>query len=95
MLLNKKRIAFLVGPGFEDLEFWAVYMRLVEEGAQVTIVGLKAGEVDASKSGGLTATADVAAKDVPPDQPHTVDDDTGSNLCLQPIHRSAHSAQIA
>jgi protease I len=68
MLLNTKRIAFLVGPGFEDLEFWAVYMRLVEEGAQVTIVGLKAGEVHVSKSGGLTAKADVAATDVTPDQ---------------------------
>ena len=68
MRLLDKRIAFLVGPGFEDLEFWAVYMRLVEEGAQVTIVGLKTGEVHSSKSGGLTATAEVAAKDVTPDQ---------------------------
>lgn len=68
MTLQNKRIAFLVGPGFEDLEFWAVYMRLVEEGAQVTVVGLKAGEVYPSKSGGLTARADVAAADVTPDQ---------------------------
>jgi len=67
MLLNGKRIAFLVGPEFEDLEFWAVYMRLLEEGAQVTVVGLKAGEVYRSKSGGLTATAEVAAADVGPD----------------------------
>jgi protease I len=68
MLLTGKRIAFLVGPEFEDLEFWAVYMRLIEEGAQVTVVGLKAGEVYRSKSGGLTATAEVAAADVTPDQ---------------------------
>lgn len=68
MKLQNKRIAFLVGPGFEDLEFWAVYMRLVEEGAQVTVVGLKAGEVYPSKSGGLTARAEVAAADVTPDQ---------------------------
>jgi protease I len=67
MLLTGKRIAFLVGPEFEDLEFWAVYMRLLEEGAQVTVVGLKAGEVYRSKSGGLTATAEVAAADVGPD----------------------------
>jgi len=33
----------LVGPGFEDLEFWVVYMRLIEEGANVRIVGLKSG----------------------------------------------------
>ncbi|MCS6843343.1 MAG: type 1 glutamine amidotransferase [Caldilineales bacterium] len=68
MRLQNKRIAFLVGPGFEDLEFWAVYMRLVEEGARVTVVGLKAGEVYPSKSGGLTAKAEVAAADVTPDQ---------------------------
>ncbi len=64
MRLQHKKIAFLVGPGFEDLEFWVVYMRLVEEGAQVTTVGLKAGEVYPSKSAGLTAKADVAAADV-------------------------------
>lgn len=68
MLLKDKKIAFLLGPGFEDLEFWAVYMRLVEEGASVTTVGLKTGEVYPSKSGGLTAKADVAAADVSPDQ---------------------------
>lgn len=63
MRLQSKRIAFLLGPGFEDLEFWAVYMRLVEEGALVTTVGLKAGETYPGKSGGLSATADVAAAD--------------------------------
>lgn len=68
MRLQGKTIAFLVGPGFEDLEFWVVYMRLVEEGAQVTTVGLKAGEVYPSKSGGLTATADVAASEVSAEQ---------------------------
>ncbi|MFZ2359220.1 MAG: type 1 glutamine amidotransferase domain-containing protein [Anaerolineae bacterium] len=68
MKLQNQHIAFLAGPGFEDLEFWAVYMRLVEEGARVTVVGLKAGDVYPSKSGGLTATADVAAADVSPDQ---------------------------
>ena len=68
MLLEGQHIAFLVGPGFEDLEFWAVYMRLIEEGARVTTVGVKAGERHASKSGGLFATADVAASAVSPDQ---------------------------
>lgn len=66
-MLTNKRIAFLVGPGFEDLEFWAVVMRLQEEGAQVQIVGLKAGEVYPSKSGGLTAVAEVAAAAVSAD----------------------------
>jgi protease I len=64
MRLANKHIAFLLGPGFEDLEFWAVYMRLLEEGAQVTTVGLKAGETYPSKSGGLYATANVAAAGV-------------------------------
>jgi protease I len=68
MKLQNKHIAFLAGPGFEDLEFWAVYMRLIEEGARVTVVGIKAGDVYPSKSGGLTATADLAAADVSPDQ---------------------------
>src|SRR5512135_2688212 len=68
MLLEGKRIAFLIGPGFEDLEFWVVYMRLIEEGAQVTVVGVKGGEVHVSKHGGLTAKSEVAAADVAPDQ---------------------------
>ena len=64
MKLAGKRIAYLVGPGFEDLEFWVPFMRLQEEGAEVVTVGLKAGEVYKSKHGCLTATADVAAADV-------------------------------
>jgi len=40
MKLEDKRIAMLVGPGFEDLEFWAVYMRMKEEGAQIDVVGM-------------------------------------------------------
>ena len=68
MKLLDKRIAFLVGPGMEDLEFWAVYMRLVEEGASVLTVGLKARESYPSKSGGWPATADVAAAEVTADQ---------------------------
>ncbi len=68
MRLEGKRIAFLIGPGFEDLEFWVVYMRLIEEGAQVTVVGAKAGETFSSKHGCLTATSQVAAADVQADQ---------------------------
>jgi hypothetical protein len=45
MKLKGKKIAYLVGPGFEDLEFWVPFMRLQEEGAEVVTVGLKAGEV--------------------------------------------------
>jgi protease I len=66
MKLAGKRVAVLVGPGYEDLEFWAPLMRMQEEGAEVTVVGLKAGETYASKSGGLMATADTGAGDVSP-----------------------------
>ena len=64
MKLQGKRIAILVGPGYEDLEFWVPLMRLQEEGAEVTVVGIHAGESYASKSGGLKATAEVGADEV-------------------------------
>lgn len=41
-------------------------MRMQDEGAEVTVVGLKAGETYVSKSGRLTATTDVDAHDVSP-----------------------------
>jgi protease I len=61
MKLQNKRIALLVEEGFEDLEFWVVYMRLVEEGASVTVVSPKAGATYASKNKGLSAKSDAAA----------------------------------
>jgi protease I len=65
MRLKGKKVAYLVGPGFEDLEFWVPVMRLQEEGAAVTIVGLKAGETYTGKVA-LKATADVGCDDVDP-----------------------------
>lgn len=59
--LEGKRIAFFVEEGFEDLEFWVVYMRLQEEGARVTIVSPKAGVTYKSKNGGLAVTSERAA----------------------------------
>jgi len=67
MQLANKRIAFLIEEGFEDLEFWVVYMRLVEEGATVHITGPKAGVTYVSKSKGLTATSEVSADDLSAD----------------------------
>jgi protease I len=64
MKLKDKRICFFVEEGFEDLEFWAVYMRLAEEGARISIVAPKAGATFKSKSGGLTATSTHAAADL-------------------------------
>jgi protease I len=68
MRLQGKEIALLVGPGYEDLEFWVPLMRLQEEGAEVTVVGIRANESYTSKSGGLKATAQVGADEVTADQ---------------------------
>lgn len=61
MKLEGQHIAFFVEEGFEDLEFWAVYLRLKEEGARITVVAPKAGATYRSKSGGLTATSETTA----------------------------------
>lgn len=63
MTLSGTTIAVLLGPGFEDLEFWVPVMRLREEGATVTIVAPEAGATYEGKHG-LTATSDAAARDV-------------------------------
>lgn len=66
--LRGKHVAVLVGPGYEDLEFWVPLMRLQEEGAEVTVVGIKGGDEYTSKSGGLTAVAEVGADEVSAEQ---------------------------
>ena len=63
MRLQNKRIAVLLEEGFEDLEFWVVVMRLQEEGARVTVVGLESKKTVRGKNA-LTATSDVAASAV-------------------------------
>ena len=68
MRLKEKIIGILVGPGYEDLEFWVPYMRVIEEGAEVRIIGSRADEVYTSKSGGLTVESEVAASDINVDQ---------------------------
>ena len=68
MRLNEKIIGILVGPGYEDLEFWVPYMRVIEEGAEVRIIGSRADEIHTSKSGGLTVESQVAASDINADQ---------------------------
>lgn len=50
MRLSGKRIAVLVAPGVEDLEFYVPYMRLQEEGAEVVGAGLSLDPV-AGKNG--------------------------------------------
>ena len=68
MLLKGKTIGFLVGPGYEDLEFWVPYMRMIEEGAEVKVIATRAGETYTSKSGGLTAESQFSAEEITADQ---------------------------
>jgi len=57
MRLRGKRIAVLVAPGVEDLEFYIPFMRLQEEGAEVIGAGLKLEPVTGKN--GLAITPDV------------------------------------
>jgi len=41
MRLKGKTIGILVGPGYEELEFWVPYMRMQEDGAEVRVIGIK------------------------------------------------------
>ncbi len=67
MRLRGKTIGILAGPGYEDLEFWVPYMRMIEEGADVKVIASSAGEIYTSKSGGLTVESQVGAKDIKAD----------------------------
>ena len=68
MRLNGKTIGILVGPGYEDLEFWVPYMRMLEEGAEVKVIAAKGRETYPSKSGGLTVESHAGAKEIVADQ---------------------------
>ncbi|MBN2542180.1 type 1 glutamine amidotransferase [bacterium] len=66
MLQENRKIVMLVGPGYEDLEFWVVYMRMIEEGAEVKIVGAEKNKEYVSKSGGLTVKTEFEASEITP-----------------------------
>jgi protease I len=66
MELSEKRVAVLVDKSFEDLEFWVPVMRLREEGAEVVVAGRRADDTFTGKNG-LTATTEVAARDLDAD----------------------------
>jgi len=67
MQLHGKTIGLLVGPGYEDLEFWVPYMRMIEAGAEVKVISSNGGGIYTSKSGGLTVESQVSAKDITAD----------------------------
>jgi len=58
------KIACVLGQGFEDSEFRVPYDRLKQEGYQVDVVGLKAGEELKGYKGRETVKADKAIGDV-------------------------------
>lgn len=66
MTLEGKRFAVLVEEIYEDQELWYPVRRLIEAGAEVTIVGPEAGVTYKSKHG-YPATSDKAAGDVAAD----------------------------
>ena len=68
MRLKGKTTGILVGPGYEELDFWVPYMPMQEDGAEVKVIGIKAGEIYTGKSGGLTVESQIAAKEITADQ---------------------------
>ncbi|HLY35351.1 MAG TPA: type 1 glutamine amidotransferase domain-containing protein [Candidatus Limnocylindria bacterium] len=65
MQLEGMRVGMLLAEGVEDLEYWVVLMRLQEEGARVTTIGLALDSITGKN--GLQATPDVLATDITPD----------------------------
>jgi protease I len=65
MPLDGIKVVVLIGPEFEDLEFWVPVMRLQEEGAEVVVAGARAHETFVGKHG-VPARSDVAFEDIIP-----------------------------
>jgi len=67
MTLKGKKILVLIGPGFEELEFYVPVMRMQEANAEVVVAGEKAGKSYFGKHGNcMEGTADVGFDDVDP-----------------------------
>ena len=62
MRLVGKRVGVFVGPEFEDLELWGPVLRLREEGAQVSILGMSMATIPGKH--GLPATPDALTSEV-------------------------------
>jgi protease I len=66
MSTTRKRVAMVLAPNFEDSEAIEPKEYLESQGAEVTVIGLKAGSVPGKKGGSLDAT--VTFSDVSPDE---------------------------
>lgn len=67
MRLEGKRIAVLAEDNYEDLELWYPLIRMREEGADVSVVGMRGVEAYHGKHG-LPVKVDVAAEEVSGDE---------------------------
>ncbi len=67
MRLEGFKVLILVGPEFEDLEFWVPFMRLREEGAEVIVAGASANETYSGKYG-VPARSDISFDNADPNQ---------------------------
>jgi len=66
--LSGKRVAILLADGFEDLEFFYPYYRLLEEGAEVVVVGVD--KKAACGKYGYSAEPDASIREVTADEFH-------------------------
>ena len=67
MTLEGKKIVALIGPGFEELEFFVPKMRMQEAHAQVVVAGEEAGKSYYGKHGNcMEGRADVGFDEVDP-----------------------------
>jgi protease I len=67
MRLQGMKIVVLLGPEFEDLEFWVPVMRLQEEGAKVVVAGAHPNETMIGKHG-VPAQTDVSFDAINPSE---------------------------
>ncbi len=67
MALKGKKILVLIGPGFEELEFFVPVMRMQEAEAEVVVAGEKAGKSYFGKHGNcMEGKADIGFDEVDP-----------------------------
>lgn len=66
MSLKGKKVLIFVDDGYEDVEFWYPKIRLMEEGAEITVAG-KQEAVYLSKHG-YEARVDIKASEVKPEE---------------------------